>query len=356
VRIISRLFLASYLRLFLTVLLGSILAIIVIEILLKFDEIVESRTAAGAVRYFLLRIPSGYLRDTIPVASFTAAFLCIGGPARAREILAIKAGGISPRRVIAPIVLASLGLSLMAFTLNETVILSTERSESDLARPDFGIAFRRGSFWYHKGNVVYNIRDADRESRSLHGVSVYRLDSQGQLVESIRAPRVDVEDGAWVLTDATRRSFDPSRPDAPPRTELFSEKVLDLGGARDLALLGAGIEHLSIVELREYIEVQDADGRDAVDARGRLQRRLADPLTVALFTWLALPLGFGVERTRSLAVSGLIGISWVGLYYSLRIGAAALASGGVAPAAFAPWLLLAAFGGFAAWRLARIPA
>lgn len=49
VRIISRLFLASYLRLFVTILLGSILAIIVIEILLEFDEIVESRTAAGGV-------------------------------------------------------------------------------------------------------------------------------------------------------------------------------------------------------------------------------------------------------------------------------------------------------------------
>jgi lipopolysaccharide export system permease protein len=353
VRIISRLFLASYLRLFFTVLFGSILAIIVIEILLEFDEIVESQTAAGIVRYFLLRVPSGYLRDTIPVASFTAAFLCIGGPARAREILALKAGGISPRRVIAPIVLASLLLSLVAFAVNETLILSAERSESDLARPDFGIAFRRGSFWYHRGNVVYNIRDADRESRTLHGVSVFRLNAQGQLVESIRAPRVVVEDAAWVLTDAMRRSFDPSRPEAPPRTERVSEKVLDLGGMRDLALLGAGIERLSIIELREYIEVQDADGRDAVDARGRLQRRLADPLTVALFAWLAMPLGFGVERTKSLAGSALVGIAWVSIYYTLRLSASALASAGVALAAFAPWLLLAAFGGFAAWRLAR---
>jgi len=356
VRIISRLFLASYLRLFFTILLGSIVAIMIIEMLLNFDEIVESRTAAGVVGYFLLRIPSEYLRDTIASASFAAAFLCIGGPARAREILALKAGGISPRRVVAPVVLASLLLSLAAFAVNETFVLSAERSNDGQSWPEPGIEFRHGSFWYHRGNVVYNIHDADGDTRTLHGVSVFRLNAEGRLVESLHAAHVDVEDGAWVLTNALRRSFDPSRPEAPPRTERVSEKVVDLGGTRDLALLGAGIERLSIRELREYIEVRAADGRGAVDARGRLHRRLADPLTVTLFTWLALPLGFGVERTRSLAVSGLVGIAWVCVYYTLRTTASTLAAGGVAPAAIAPWLLLAAFGGFGAWRLSRITA
>ncbi len=355
-RILSRLFLASYLRLFFTTLLGSIVSIMIIEMLLKFDDVVESRTAAGVLRYFLLRIPTEYLRDSIPASAFAAAFLCIGGPARAREILALKAGGVSPRRVIGPVVLASLLLSLGALVVNETLVLSAERSEIDPARPESGIAFRRGSFWYHRGNVVYNIHDADRDTRTLHGVSIFRLDARGRLLESLHAPRIDVEDGAWIVNDGMRRSFDPSRPEAPPRTELVSERILDLGGSRDLARLGAEIEQLSIPELREYIAGRAADGRDAVDARGRLHRRLADPLTVTLFTWLALPIGFGVERTRSLAVSGLLGIVWVCVYYTLRTTAATLSAGGVAVAAIAPWLLLAVFGALGAWRIFRIQA
>jgi len=355
VRIISRYFLASYLRLFCTILLGSLVAIAIVEMLLKFDDVVESRTPAGIVAYFLLRIPSEYLRDTLPVASFAAAFLCIGGPARAREITALKAGGVSPRRIVVPVVLASLLLSLLALGVNETLVLSAERSLTDLAQPDDGITFRRGSFWYHRGNVVYNIRDADRDTHTLHGVNVFRLNAQGRLLESLHADHVKVEDGAWVLSDAMRRSFDPARPEAAPGVDRVSEKALDLGNTRDLALLDAGIERLSIAELREYIAVRTTDGRDPIDARGRLHRRLADPLTVTLFAWLALPLGFGVERTKSLAVSGLIGIVWVCVYYTMRTAASLFASASVAPAAFAPWLLLAAFAGFGAWRLARAP-
>ena len=354
-RIISRYFLASYLRLFFTILLGSLFAIAIVEMLLKFDDVVESRSAAGIAAYFLLRIPSEYLRDTLPVASFAAAFLCIGGPARAREITALKAGGVSPRRVVVPVVLASLLLSLLALAVNETLVLSAERSLNGPSQAEEGITFRRGSFWYHRGNVVYNIRDADRDTHTLHGVSVFRLNAQGRLLESLHADQVNVESGAWVLSDAIRRSFDPTRPEAPPRIERTSETALDLGSTRDLALLDAGIERLSIAELFEYIAVRTADGRDPIDARGRLHRRLMDPLTVTLFAWLALPLGFGVERSKSLAVSGLIGIAWICVYYSLRTAVSLLASAGVAPAAFGPWLLLAAFASFGAWRLARVP-
>ncbi len=353
-RIISRSFLASYLRLFCTILLGSLLAIAIVEMLLKFGDVVESGTAAGIATYFLLRIPSEYLRDTLPVASFAAAFLCIGGPARAREITALAAGGISPRLIITPVVLASLLLSLVALGLNETLVLWAERSLNDDAQPEDGISFRRGSFWYHRGNVVYNIRDADRDTHTLHGVTVFRLNARGRLIESLHADHVNVEASAWVLTDAMRRSFDPDHPEAPPGAERVTERALDLGGARDLALLDAGIDRLSIPELGEYIAMRTADGRDPVAARSRLNRRLADPLTVTLFAWLALPLGFAVARTRSLALSGLIGIAWICVYYTLRTAGSLLAAGSVASAAYAPWLLLASFGAFGAWRLTRV--
>ena len=130
-RIVSRLFLASYLRLFFTILLGSIVSIVIIEMLLKFDDVVESRTAAGVARYFLLRIPTEYLRDSIPASAFAAAFLCIGGPARAHEIFAHKAGGVSPRRVLRPVVLASLLLSLGALIVNETDEVAIVRKERE---------------------------------------------------------------------------------------------------------------------------------------------------------------------------------------------------------------------------------
>jgi lipopolysaccharide export LptBFGC system permease protein LptF len=255
---------------------------------------------------------------------------------------------------VLPVVFASLLLSLAAFVVNETLVLANERALAP-ERSEDRIAFRRGSFWYHRGNTVYNIHDADAASRTLLGVSVFRLGADGRLLQSLHARSVSVEAGTWVLEDAVRRTFDPARPDAPPRVERVFEKVAGLGSARDLALLDARIERLSLFGLREYIAARAAEGRDTVVARGHLHRRLTDPLGVSLFAWLALPLGFAVERTRSLAVSGLVGIAWVSVFYSLRTAGSALADGGVAAGALAPWLLLAGFGGIGGWRLARVP-
>ena len=99
-RILSRRFLASYLSLFAITLAIMTTIAIIFETLVDFDKIVEHRNAAGGVfPYLVLRIPSLYLRDLIPLASFAAAFLCLGGAARANEITAAKAGGIPPRSV-----------------------------------------------------------------------------------------------------------------------------------------------------------------------------------------------------------------------------------------------------------------
>ena len=95
-------------------------------------------------------------------------------------------------------------------------------------------------------------------------------------------------------------------------------------------------------------------GRDPTRSRPASTRAWRSRSRWLLFALLAVPLGFGVERTRSMAVSGLIGIAWVCVYYTLRTTASMLASGGVMFAAAAPWLLLAVFAGLGGWRLSKI--
>ncbi len=97
-RILSRYFLASYLTLFVSILVSATLAIMVIEMMLNFDDILDHQKGVkGVATYLFLRVPAYYLRDLLPVSSFAAVFFALGLPARAHEITAIKTGGISPR-------------------------------------------------------------------------------------------------------------------------------------------------------------------------------------------------------------------------------------------------------------------
>ena len=356
-RILSRHFLASYLTLFVAILIGSLVAIVVVEMLLNFDEIVDKDGSLGrAVVYLVLRIPSEYLRDMIPVTSFAAAFFCLGLPARWREITAIKAGGISPQRVAVPVLAAALLLSGVALIVNETVVLYATRAWNQRESKGATISFRRGSFWYHRGDTIYNVQQADRKAKMLYGVSVYELGPTGRLLKSTVADEVHVaEDNRWRFVSALVRRFDPDTIDAAPGIEQPGEIVMNVAGQRDLELLDSTAGTLSLPDLREYISAQTRQGRSSARQREMFHARLADPLSVLLFALIGIPLGLAVERTRSLAVSALYGIATIAVFYSIRTATSLVAASGFAAAALSPWIVLSLFGSFAVFGFLRTP-
>ena len=358
VRILSRYLVETYLIFFAAVLCASMLIIVIVEMLLNLDQIFQAqRGLGGIVRYLTLRIPAYYLRDLLPLASFAAAFLTSGLAARWHEVIAMKVGGISPQRAVVPLLCASLVLSLFAAAVNETLVVRASQAWSRYERGGDGqIDYRRGWFWYHRGRVIYNIREADRDTQTLRDVNVFELNDQGRLVRSIHAESVQVESSnRWRLREAVIRSFDPSHPEVPRALERTPESLLEVADERDLALLDADASALSILDLREYIELRAREGADTTRYRAQLHWRLAAPVSVALFAFLGIPIGLRVERTRSLASPALQGILLVASFYLVRNLAATLAASGLAPAGPTPWLVLAAFGGAGTWLFGRVP-
>jgi lipopolysaccharide export LptBFGC system permease protein LptF len=222
-------------------------------------------------------------------------------------------------------------------------------------RGDDQLEFRRGSFWYHKGPYVYNVRDADPQSRQLRGVAIFELDRRGRLVRSIQAPSARIDEaGRWQLDDAVIRRFEPGAPDAPVSFERLAREELVLTGEQS-ALLDAGVQGLSITDLREYRDDRAAEDPEAIRAQALLHDRLTEPLSAFVFVLLAIPLGLRVEHTRSLAVPALQGVGALFAFWTLREYGVTLASQGVLAPAVTPWLILAAFAGVSLWLLARMP-
>lgn len=356
-RILSRYFLTSYLVLFAGILFSASVAIMVIEMMLNFDDILERFDGfSGVANYLFLRIPAYYLRDLIPVTSFAAVFFALGLPARAHEVTAIKSGGISPQRVVIPLLMAAGLLSLLTLAVHESLVLRAMREWNHVLHPEGEVTFRQGSFWYHRGQSIYNVKHADRATKQLRGVSVFELNADGRLLKSVRADRVEVDqDNSWHFLDAVERTFDPANPAEPPQTDWSRRLSRNVASESDLALLEASTRTLSLWNLRDYIELQDRDGRDTHRYRALLHSRMAEPWTVLLFALLAVPLGLAVERSKSLATSALYGIVVVGAFYTLRTTADMFASSGVTPPVAGPWMILCAFSGYGLLQLARVP-
>jgi len=350
------------LRRFLVFLGASLLllsmAVLVAEMLLNLDEIVEASGAgAGAIVYLLLKLPADYMWALIPISSFIGAFAALGTMARSMELTAAKAAGASPLRLCVPVLLAGLAISLLGFVTTETLGVEATSTWQRLYRDQSErISFSRGSFWYHSGDLVYNVRRANPDSRTLDDVQIFQLDDRGRLVQSIQAREARIESNrVWRLRDTAVRRFDPDAPLEPPRFERTPERLFELAEPGDTALLDANPSALSLPDLREYLSEQSFEGAHVTRLRAHMYQRMADPFVAFLFALMALPLGMRVEETRSLALPAVLGVGVVAAFWVTRSVAATLAGEGALPAPLVPWLVLAIFGAAGAVALARTP-
>jgi lipopolysaccharide export system permease protein len=341
--VLSRYLLARFLLTFVATLLLMVLAAAIVELIGDIGDVMkESEGLLGALLYVGLRIPSVHLPLLIPVAAFVAAFLAFGTAARASEFVAIKAGGVSPLRVLVPAFVAAAVISALGLVAHETLAVRANEALRRHVRGGDPITFRRGSFWYHKGRYVYNVRDADPGARELREVAIFELDGKGRLVRSIQAARARIGvDGRWDLGDAVIRGFDPERPAAPISYEQVARTELALD--EELALFDAGVEDLSIRELREYRDGRPPGDSEAVRADALLHARLTAPLSTFVFVLLATPLGLRVEQSRGLARPALFGLLAVFAFSTLQEYGSALAAQGVTAPALPSWTVLALF-------------
>lgn len=345
-RTLSRYFALRYLVLFALTLVVSTLTIVVIEMLLNLDDMLSAGDGANApFVYLMLRIPSYYLRELIPIASFAAAFFALAIGSHWFEVAAAKAGGISPDRLVAPMLAAAMLVACGTYVLGETWIVGSTREWN---RFESGggphISYREGSFWYKRGRTIYNISQADASRRTLRGVRLFDLDENGRLIRSLDAPRVDVDDQhRWHFETAVVRHFDPEDHDAAVRVEELSGVTLDIADPNDAALINTDLESLTVAKLRAHAAIRAREGENVHRVNTVLYSRYVEPLSVVLFALLAAPFGLRVGGQRGFGLPALLGIGTVSCYFALRSVSTTLASEGVISAATASTALVLVF-------------
>jgi len=358
VRILPRYFVSRFLGLFGAILVASILVIVMVETLLNLDRMLEIEEGLrGVLTYLLLRIPSYYLPDLLPAASFGAALVTMGLGARWREVTAMKAGGIPPIRVVLPILGAAFALSILTGIQNETWGLRASRAwQRQLTGGGMAMDYRRGSFWYQRGRMIYNIRGADRDTRTLIGIALFERNRAGRLVRSVHAARARVgDDGTWHFEQAVIREFDPSKPGSPPRTDARTEATLRLDAADEKVLMDADASLLPLDRLDAYIRTRAREGETVQRFVALFHQRLTDPLAVLLLALIGIPLGLRVETTRSFGRPALWGVAILGAFFLARTVGNTLAAEGAVPPAVPSWSIVTVFAGFGLWQLARTP-
>ena len=136
---------------------------LLIDFFEKVDNFVEAgKSASMTARYLLLKIPL-IIDQLLPVCLLLAGIITLGIMNQDREFMALEAGGISIKRIITPILFATIFFTILALMAGEWVVPSTIREtnriwheEVNKTKPQ-GVV-RDGTIFYKGDQGIYSFK------------------------------------------------------------------------------------------------------------------------------------------------------------------------------------------------------
>ncbi len=328
---------------FLRVFFSSLLIITALFMIVELFDRAGAFFEAGAppwtvIKYFVYKIPLSISR-MIGFATLFSTLFSLGVLARAHEITAMRANGLSVQRIALPLVILSLVICGATFFLNESLVpVFSQRADSiykiEIRNKKQQSLFGNRDIWLRGDGSFINIDHFDTATNTVEGVTVFVLNRDFSLGGFVEIPRGRWRGDRWELEDAVEWRFLPDGKMASAKTDA---QPLITETPEDLKLLARDATEFTYFELQKQIADMKSKGIDAAAYEVDLQTKLALPFISPLMVLLAVP--FALKRhvsggvALSFGVAMLIGFGyWVLIAFCISLG-----HSGALPAWLAAW-------------------
>ncbi len=314
------------------------------------------------LQMFGLLVPT-LLSYTVPMAVLTGTLLAFGKLSSDREILAMKASGISFFSIASPILLLGFLISVALVPVNTQIVPWTHYATRQLL---LEIGIRNPTAFLEAGTFIkefkpYILFIYQVEGNHLSKIRIYEP-KEGRPTRTIVAQRgefVPIPKERRVLLKLYDGAAD--EPDLKDPSKFYKLQFatytmsLDLAEKKDPASLDRKPKDMTLDQLRAEIRKLSAQGIDTTPLQVELHRRNAMAFCPLVFVLTGLPLGITTRRAQRSIGFALSVVIFMGYYLFLVLGQA-LAEKGIAPVAPALWIGNVTFliiGALLLWRTAR---
>jgi len=296
--------------------------------------------------YVALRAPQIIARF-LPFSVLLGTLVTLATLNQNSEIISMKAAGISAHQILAPLVVASIGVAILSFWFNDRIVTRAtatltawEAASYGPLPPDRGIAT---NIWVRDGDDLIHVNQVSGRGDAvrLSGVTVY--DRAGGTLKTIVDAATGVHrDGGWQLSNVRR--FDV----AADTVARLPAVTIGRGITPDrFTLADVDADEHSFGSLREAIAELKAAGRPTGPLESGLWHKLSGPMSAILMPLLAGVAAFGLARSGRLFIRAVIGMALGFTYFVADNFALAMGNLGAYPpllAAWAPFVLFLLIG------------
>ena len=174
---LDRFILSSFIGPFFAILFVVIFILMMQFLWLYIDELVGKGLSFKVIMEFLGWGSATLIPLSLPLATLLSSVMTLGTLGENNELLAIKAAGISLRRVLAPLIIVSALISIGAFfASNELIPVAYNKIftlRDDIGKTKEEIKIPTGTFYDGIDGYILRVDDRDKETDIMHGVMVY---------------------------------------------------------------------------------------------------------------------------------------------------------------------------------------
>ncbi len=298
-----------------------------------------SLTAVSKVLLYYVPILLGY---TLPIACLVTVLLTFGRMSAENEILAMRASGIYLRRLLVPLIVVGIALSLLVHLLNDRVIPRAFDAQTRLLQEtgtqNPTALLEAGSFINAFEKYIIFIYRIDGDH--LYGVRIYQPQPNkptrtiiAQEGEFVRVPGQDKL--MLKLINGTSDEPDLKNPNNFYKLN-FQQSFITMDISKKKTKADKKPKAMTLRELSDKIEEFQSLFIDPSPLTAEYHRRLAWSLTPLLFILLGFPFAV-ITHHRAKSASLLYALLFAAPYYLLSLAAQGMASQDIANPVLLMW-------------------
>jgi lipopolysaccharide export system permease protein len=312
---------------FISLVAGVLICILIVylcvEFLQKADRLIKHRaTLLQTVRFFLYSMPV-MVTMSLPMATLIAALLSLGNLSSHNEIIAMRAGGVSLARIIAPLLAGGMLISAFGFINNEFIMpISTSRANYirsvEIEKKQQQVMFQQSKLWLRgPDNSIANIELVSPNRNEMLGLNIYKLNPDYSVRERIIAEGLVWANGAWRLKHSRTITMQGDT----IRSRVSDGEVFNIvESPDDLGMIVKDSEEMNFQEMWDYVRRLKSSGYVATKYEVELHGKLAFPFTSILVVLISIPFAFHKVRSGGAAK---------GFAFAILIAFAYLTLGGI---------------------------
>ncbi len=317
---------------------------IVVDAIQKIDDFIEMGVKAFtmAASYYGLMLPV-FVSQLFPAITLISVSLVLVRFVKNNEILAMQVAGINLYRIMLPIFIVSLLLSLLAVLNQELIIPKLAEGLEKVEQTTFEDE-EKGNILVEdeENHMLFRVWSLNMVKGNIKSAYIIGKNENGKKKFTIRAERGKwTDDNNWLLFNVVKHNYDESGNWVAPALQMDNYLLETTLSPAELSKVDINASLKSFKELKELRRKEPENDRYSV----MYHTRMAYPLTNFILLFLGIPVVLGFER-MSKNVFLRVGISIVicCAFFVLTYVCANLGNMGILQPVLAAWLPVVIFG------------